>query len=505
MDLIESSIGNPGEDEDIVLSVIADRSVSGDWRLRYATCLVVPRECAEMSWSGWCARESGESEGTVLNGPLPTAVRASAENWLMAREQLDPETARRWLGAIAGLAEGSGDGVLPSIGNIPALEVSLSEATGVIRAMPGADSAAGSLLAGAARPAEGILWRAAHQPEPVELPPSVDIEGASTTWPPRDLCGIHLTPEWVEPRLQTPEGIFAGRIDRQAWLIEQEGTREGDHKRVRIGWEPTRIDPGELVVQTEEFDAAGEMLLSEQIALADLDLSSVRATGRIEVSVPSLGPGLRHGLSLYGPDGRLLDRRAPAPFAESVALAVSIDGGEPVTRTIGAHASPPTLAERQALKAEAQDSLEALRRAGAENRVLRERTAGLARLRALLENARGELLVSDPFFGQLEEDWELVKNLAVPVRVLTRKVESEPAPVPTNVAARIRPKASKLLHERVYVWDGGGFLLGGSPSTIGGPPVTIQPLSAIDADVQHAIFEGLWVSPHFRDVERLST
>lgn len=171
-------------------------------------------------------------------------------------------------------------------------------------------------------------------------------------------------------------------------------------------------------------------------------------------------------------------------------------------RTIGSRATPPTLAERQALKADAQDSLEALRRAGAENRVLRERTAGLTRLRALIENARGELLVSDPFFGQLEEDWDLVKNLAVPVRVLTRKVESEPAPVPTNVAAHIRPKASKLMHERVYVWDGGGFLLGGSPSTIGGPPVTIQPLSAIDADVQHAIFEGLWVSPHFRDVER---
>lgn len=505
MDLIESSVGNPGDDEEIVLSVIADRSASGDWRLRYATCLVVPQECAETSWSAWCARESGESEGTVLNGPLPAVVRASGENWLLAREQIDSDNARRWLGAIAGLAEGSGDGALPSIGNIPALEASLSEATGVIRAMPGADSAAGSLLAGAARPAEGILWRAAHQPGPVELPPSIDIEGASTTWPSRDLCGIHLTPEYVEPRLQTPEGIFAGRIERQAWLIEQEGTREGDHKRVRIGWEPAGIDPGGLVVQTEEFDAAGEMLLSEQIALADLDLSSVRETGRCEVSVPSLGPGLRHGLSLYAPDGRLLDRKAPAPFLESVTLAVSINDGEPVTTTVGARASPPTIAKRQALQADLHESLEALRRAGAENRVLRERAPGLARLRALLEVARGELLVSDPFFGQLKEDWDLVKNLAVPIRVLTRKVESEPAPVPANAAARIRPKASDLLHERVYVWDGGGFLLGGSPSTIGGPPVTIQPLSAIDADVQHAIFEGLWASPHFRDVERLPT
>lgn len=296
--------------------------------------------------------------------------------------------------------------------------------------------------------------------------------------------------------------MLAGRIERQAWLIEQEGTREGDHKRVRIGWEPTRIDPGGLVVQTEEFDATGEMLLSEQIALADLDLSSVRETGRCEVSVPSLGPGLHHGLSLYGPDGHLMDRRAPAPFAESITLEVSIGDSQPMTTTIGSHARFPTIAERQALQADLQESLEGLRRAGAENRVLRERAPGLARLRALLENAHVELLVSDPYFGQLEEDWDLVKDLGVPVRVLTRKIKSEPAPVPAKVAARIRPKASHLMHERVYVWDGGGILLGGSPSTIGGPPVTIQPLSAIDAEVQHTIFEGLWASPHFREVKR---
>jgi hypothetical protein len=354
MSLIENSIGNPGGDEDIVLSVIADRSASGDWRLRYATCLVVPRECAGMSWRAWCARESGESEGTVLDGPLPTTFRVSGEGWLLAREWIDSDDARRWLGAVAALTEGTGDGALPSIGDIPALEASLSEATSVIRAMPRADSAAGSLLAGAARPADGLLWRAAHQPEPLGLPPSIDIAGASTTWPSRDLCGIYLTPEWVEPRLQTLEGLFAGRIERRAWLIEQEGTREGDHKHVRIGWEPARIDPGGLVVQTEEFDAAGEMLLSEQIPLADLDLSSVRDTGRCEVSVPSLGPGLRHGLSLYGPDGGLLDRRAPAPFLESVTLAVSINDGEPVTTTVGALASPPTIAERQALQADLQ-------------------------------------------------------------------------------------------------------------------------------------------------------
>jgi hypothetical protein len=296
--------------------------------------------------------------------------------------------------------------------------------------------------------------------------------------------------------------MFAGCIERQAWLIEQEGTRGGDHKRVRIGWEPSRFDPGGLVVQTEEFDATGEMLLSEQITLADLDLSAVRERGRCEVSVPSLGPGLRHGLSLYGPDGHLMDRRAPAPFAELVTLEVSIGNSKPVTTTVGGHARFPTTAERQALQVSLQESLEALRRAGAENRVLRERAPGLARLRALLESARGELLVSDPYFGQLEKDWDLVKDMGVPVRVLTRKVESEPAPVPANVAARIRPKASHLMHERAYVWDGGGILLGSSPSTIGGPPVTIQPLSAIDADVQRTMFESLWASPHFREVER---
>jgi hypothetical protein len=502
VDLVESSIGGARDDEQIVLSVIADRSPAGGWRLRHATCLVVPPECAAMSWSAWYARESGEGEPTIVNGPLPAVARASGDNWLVAREQLEFSSAREWLGQVVALAEGPGDGPLPGTGKVPGLEASFSEATAVIRAMPRGDSPAGSLLAGAARPAQGVLWRAAHQPAPVDLPPSVDVERTSTTWPARDLSGIHLTPEYVEPRLRTPEGVFAGRLERRAWLIGLRGTKEADHKRVSIGWEPAWIDPGGLVVQTEEFDATGEMLLSEQIALADLDLSSVRTTGRCQVSVPSLGTGLRHALSLYAPDGRLLDRTAPAPFVESITLSVAVDDSAPTTTTIASGVSPPTMAERQALQEDLQGSLEALRRAGAENRVLRDRASGLARLRALLEVARGELLVSDPYFGQLAEDWDLVKGLEVPTRVLTRRIGSEPAPIPNGVDARVRPRASDVMHDRVYVWEGGGFLLGGSPSTIGGPPVTIQPLSAMDAEVQRTIFEGVWSSPHFRDVER---
>jgi hypothetical protein len=78
--------------------------------------------------------------------------------------------------------------------------------------------------------------------------------------------------------------------------------------------------------------------------------------------IPSLGAGLRHGLSLYAPGGRLLDRTAPAPFVESVTLSISAGDSAPTTTTVAAGFTHPTTTERQALQADLQESLEALRR-----------------------------------------------------------------------------------------------------------------------------------------------
>ena len=118
----------------------------------------------------------------------------------------------------------------------------------------------------------------------------------------------------------------------------------------------------------------------------------------------------------------------------------------------------------------------------------------------MLERARGELLVADPYFGHEDEDWGLLDGLEVPVRVLTCRVASNPAPIPAGIQARIRPNGTSVLHDRSYVWLEGGFMLGGSPSTHA--PVGVAGLSSADADLRSRMFESLWTSPLFQDLSR---
>src|SRR4051812_8728773 len=104
------------------------------------------------------------------------------------------------------------------------MRAALSPPTAVIQAMQRTGSGVGNLVIGAVRPARGVMWRAARQPAAVELPRHVTVGGVVTTWPSRDLTGIHLTPSTVDEKSQTPEGLFIGRLERRAWLIQQRGS-----------------------------------------------------------------------------------------------------------------------------------------------------------------------------------------------------------------------------------------------------------------------------------------
>ena len=220
--------------------------------------------------------------------------------------------------------------------------------------------------------------------------------------------------------------------------------------------------------------------------------------------LPTLGAKLRHGLSLYAADGSLLDRTEPAPFAEVVSITLSAGDDDPhaIDTTVGTPQHLPALTERLDRAYDVHETLAALRRSGAESRILRDRTMGWRRLRQLVEAARAELLVADPYFGQRDDDWGLLDGLGVPVRVLTCKVTGEPAPVPKSVNARIRPKGTKVLHDRAYVWHEGRFMLGGSPSTLGDAPIAVMALSPAEAQLRATMFEALWHSPHFRELRR---
>jgi hypothetical protein len=424
-------------DERVVVSVIADRGPGEDgWRLRHATCLVAPAACAQTSWRGWAAAQSGEQEAFASGGDLPATCRIEGDDWLLARETPDLKRARAWLTEVNAAAGSHANFVSSELGRIPALRAELTPPTAVVRAMQFGGAGCGNLVAGAVRPAVGVMWRGARQPLEVDLPPRVNVGASFAGWPSRDVAGIHLTPTGVAEQLQTPEGLFVGRLERRAWLIDQQGTREGDHKLARLRWDAAAVDPSGLVLQVEEFDDYGELVLSQRIALADHDLVDVSNDAPYEVRLPTLGHKLRHGLSLYAADGSLLDRHEPWPFAETVSLSISLDGSIPLELTSGVPLAVPALDERLGRATEVSRELTRARLSGAENRVL-DHARRRPRMRALLETARGELLVADPFFGQVEADWTLVAGLAVQVRILTSKVAQVPAPIPAGVQARI--------------------------------------------------------------------
>jgi hypothetical protein len=96
----------------------------------------------------------------------------------------------------------------------------------------------------------------------------------------------------------------------------------------------------------------------------------------------------------------------------------------------------------------------------------------------------------------------------VPTRVLTGKLATDeegaviPVALPDHVEARYRPKAD--LHERLYLWQGGGLSLGGSMTTFGQSPVRITRLGTADAELHRQIFEARWASELYRDVPRSS-
>lgn len=168
---------------------------------------------------------------------------------------------------------------------------------------------------------------------------------------------------------------------------------------------------------------------------------------------------------------------------------------------VGAATVGPTLLSDHIERLEElDDELKGMLQQGAENRILEDRSAANSTLKAELERARRELLVHDRYFGQDVHEWKLLKDVTVPVRVLTGKISDEVADIPAHVQARFRPKAP--MHERVYLWDGGGLSLGGSPTTFGQAPVSLSRLDAVSADAWRHRFEAMWASGVFSPVPR---
>lgn len=490
----------PDADEDVVLSVCAARDGDGDgWELIHGTLLVVPDTCASVSWARWDNENGGGIGEPSVELPPDTVVQG--DGWLLGRTSMDLKTGSAWLRALVEQMQNPNsnhaDVALPAAGPIPSLGAQLRRPKAMIRVMPGAAAPTSCLLTGLGRPARALHFDGSAERRMPEVR-SAETPWGTTYLATRDISGIHITPEGLPP---TAGGLLVGRAERGAWIRKVRGDGRFEHFLVDIGWDPGRIDLGDLVVSHEEF-LGDELALATHLHLDDLDLDGVHDAGACTVSTPTLGRGVQHAVELHHVDDGLLDRTARAPIAEAVQISMSIVGSEhaPIVSRTETDVPVPDLDGRLAAADQIAADLGAVMSSGAQARLIADERLGTQRLTSRLRRVRGELLIMDPFFGQHADEWRLLDDVPVPVRVLTRKLPSDRAPeLGANVQARHRAKAK--IHDRVYIWDGGGFTLGGSLSTLAqGVPVRIGALRRADADAWRVRFEQEWASPLYSDL-----
>lgn len=502
--LLQEVLGS-APDESAVLSICAvpDSGRSGSWLLRHGTLLIVPQACAQTSWAEW-RRDQGDQGGPEIDRPLPASFCLETEGSLFARAVLDPEAANDWLERALAGRSGSGERVtvtttLPGVDPVPALRVELVRPDALVRVLPGTDAPSSVLLAGLKRPAQALLWPCSTE-EVFPEPARVELAGQTLFLPAVDLTGIHVIPPSGVSARTTPCGLLVGRAERRAWIRGARGSGDFESFLAELGWEPERIDLADLELTHEEY-FGGELVASVRIRLDDLDTSAVDDRGRCQVTLPTLGRKVAHGLALHTIEGELLDRSGPYPIVERIEMSLEVNGHKLPPILTGLTDPPPKLEERLDRRERITQEIEEVSNRGVQRRMIADREIALARLRGQLGRARGELLVLDRYFGQDTDDWRLLDDVSVPVRVLTGKIaQDQPPTIASHVQARFRRKAP--LHERVYIWEGGGLSVGGSPTTFGQGPVRITRMSPAELNAWRAEFEALWNSGLYTPVLR---
>jgi hypothetical protein len=333
-------------------------------------------------------------------------------------------------------------------------------------------------------------------PEPIER---WEIAGTSHFSPALDLLGIG----WFENRTSAqPNGLLFGRFERVAWLLNGRLHHDHDLYAIGVGMDLQRVDPADLEISIEE-EVAGELVFSEHLRLEDTDLTGLISEllapapvpGRkvMSVALPTLGRGIRRTVRLFHRDQGLLDRWDSFNLVERISLSLDVGGGPQPPTVIGETRSPQDIVAFLGAVERVRQQYVDLRKEGTKNRIFDSIVEGRPELRQMLERARGEILVVDPWFG----DWTLLEDIGdQPPRVLIGGGAPDP---PSTFAGRARRWHTRTapFHDRFFLWDGGGVSVGTSASTFGDRLFRIARLSAAETEVLKTQFALWWSDPGF--------
>lgn len=200
-------------------------------------------------------------------------------------------------------------------------------------------------------------------------------------------------------------------------------------------------------------------------------------------------------MSLYGRGGELLDELVRFHILERINLSFEPGGAGEHSTTIGEKRPAPNALERLGDLKRVEQAYEWWLAKGAKRRIISGLDATNL-LRRRLRRALGELLILDPYFGKDPSDWDLLKNVNVPVKVLTgRDAKSPPAHL-SNVTARKWTRVPIPFHDRFYVWGSAGLHVGTSPSGLKGlRAFRIDELSIAEVRAVQEAFARWWGRP----------
>lgn len=479
----------PNEEEGLVLSLLAV-DTGGEKVVRAGSLITVPSIAAEASWKAWGEMQPATRQHMVRNEPdlgssfteepfpgifIHRSVIASTD-WPRMVEEL--ETRRLEVdGGPYRLSkkDWSASKLFTQDGQSDAHQV-LCEIKRPIRGASLDTESSEMPLA------EGLWVRGATTVKPFGQRTREELLGTETfaNWP-IHLLGIH----WPGTNETSPPNSFVvGRAQNRAWIVDVVPDEDSDLLSIAIGWDADEVDPIScaLLVRSEIADAP---LLARLWRISDLPGEVVKTKDGAEardlpwskrtmdVRVPRGPRGTCWGVSLFAPDGQLLDERPVVRRIERIEMSLKIAGarGPAMTGIVGDRRPHPTEAERDAAVV-AATGLEAETAARAASR--RISTAGELEnyLRWRFSARAGELLVLDPYLlsGELEvveRVFTFLVGLRRPIWALTAKApEIGLAVLREQGAPRIEirglPNGTDTLHDRPWLVGETGVLVGAS-------------------------------------------
>lgn len=488
------------QDEVAVLSLAASREDDGAWRLRLGSLLVGPLPMAELSWPEWDEHDRPTDHPLDLTSYGITVAHWRTfdhieADWRFVRFALRVPEIAGWLAQLCG--QGVAD-----VPNGLGFRATVQPADALLTVFPHVDTRASLLAPMAWRPVLGWVHPLEAASNSAEGLPPVEWEavpGRSNFEATLLLAGIGVT---SVDNAHPPQGLLVGRLSRGAWIASMRGAQpELRTFDVRLRLDPARVSLWELVLDLEEMDSSGELLSARRIRLADINLP-LHGADDVTVKLPTLGARVVRRLRLYDLDGRLLDAAEGVHLVERINLSLNM-GGMSEAMSIGEIQQPTMLRRLEDLNRAEREHRELLE-AGVPRRIVVKGADGVAELRNRLAAARNELLIYDPYFGKNTTDWDVLRDVAVPIRLLTSMNTTAPpgaAPHAPSITCRrwiVKKTVPFPFHDRGYLWDGSGVSVGTSVNGLGGRVSLIDVIEpALSAQLVQ-MFNVWWQDPGLR-------